>query len=93
VPQVMDAQPLHPGGSGSWDPDPAGEVAAADLATPLGREHQPVRAGLGKDAQVLGQLEVRQRGEVLQLNAERAVPVSEGSYRWRGELRLWDTKP
>ena len=37
-------------------------------------------------------LEVHQRGEVLQLNAERAVPVSEGSYRWRGELRLWDNE-
>jgi hypothetical protein len=37
-------------------------------------------------------LEVHQRGEVLQLNAERAVPVAEGSYRWRGELRLWTTK-
>ena len=29
---------------------------------------------------------------MLQLNAERAVPVSEGSYRWRGELRLWDNE-
>jgi hypothetical protein len=29
---------------------------------------------------------------VLQLNAERAVPVAEGSYRWRGELRMWDTE-
>jgi hypothetical protein len=29
---------------------------------------------------------------VLQLNAERAVPVAEGSYRWRGELRLWDNE-
>ena len=37
-------------------------------------------------------LEVHQRGEVLQLNAERAVPVAEGSYRWRGELRLWDNE-
>jgi hypothetical protein len=37
-------------------------------------------------------LEVHQRGEVLQLNAERAVPISEGSYRWRGELRLWDNE-
>jgi transcriptional regulator with XRE-family HTH domain len=37
-------------------------------------------------------LEVHQRGELLQLNAERAVPVSEGSYRWRGELRLWDNE-
>jgi hypothetical protein len=35
-------------------------------------------------------LEVHQRGEVLQLNAERAVPVAEGSYRWSGELRPWD---
>jgi transcriptional regulator with XRE-family HTH domain len=37
-------------------------------------------------------LEVHQRGELLQLNAERAVPVAEGSYRWRGELRLWDNE-
>ena len=37
-------------------------------------------------------LEVHQRGEVLQRNAERAVPVAEGSYRWRGELRLWDNE-
>jgi hypothetical protein len=29
---------------------------------------------------------------VLQLNAERAVPVAEGSYRWRGELRLRDNE-
>ena len=29
---------------------------------------------------------------MLQLNAERAVPVAEGSYRWRGELRMWDTE-
>jgi hypothetical protein len=29
---------------------------------------------------------------VLQLNAERAVPVAEGSYRWRGESRLWDNE-
>jgi transcriptional regulator with XRE-family HTH domain len=37
-------------------------------------------------------LVVSQRGELLQLDAERAVPVSEGSYRWRGELRLWDNE-
>ena len=37
-------------------------------------------------------LEVHQRGELLQLDAERAVPVAEGSYRWRGELRLWDNE-
>jgi transcriptional regulator with XRE-family HTH domain len=37
-------------------------------------------------------LEVYQRGELLQLDAERAVPVEEGSYRWRGELRLWDNE-
>jgi hypothetical protein len=63
VPQVMEAQPLHAGGSGSWDPDPAGEVATADRATTLGREHQPVRAGLGIDAQVLGQRLGRNRGQ------------------------------
>jgi transcriptional regulator with XRE-family HTH domain len=37
-------------------------------------------------------LEVAQRGESLQLDADRAIPVSEGSYRWRGELRLWDNE-
>jgi len=37
-------------------------------------------------------LEVLQRGELLQLDADRAVPVAEGSYRWRGELRLWDNE-
>lgn len=37
-------------------------------------------------------LEVAQRGELLQLDADRALPVSEGSYRWRGELRLWDNE-
>ena len=33
-------------------------------------------------------LEMHQRGEVLQLDAERAVLVAEGSYRWHSELRL-----
>ncbi|MBO0872099.1 MAG: helix-turn-helix transcriptional regulator [Pseudonocardia sp.] len=37
-------------------------------------------------------LEVVQRGDLLQLDADRAVPVSEGSYRWHGELRLWDSE-
>lgn len=37
-------------------------------------------------------LVIHQRGELLQLDAERAVPVQEGSYRWRGELRLWDNE-
>jgi transcriptional regulator with XRE-family HTH domain len=37
-------------------------------------------------------LEVHQRGELLQLDADRAVPIEEGSYRWRGELRLWDNE-
>src|SRR3954470_21225404 len=37
-------------------------------------------------------LQVHQRGELLQLDAERAVAVEEGSYRWRGELRLWDNE-
>jgi hypothetical protein len=35
---------------------------------------------------------VNQRGEILQLLAERAVPVPDGSYRWQGELRLWDNE-
>lgn len=33
-----------------------------------------------------------QRGELLQLDADRAVPVEQGSFRWRGELRLWDSE-
>jgi transcriptional regulator with XRE-family HTH domain len=37
-------------------------------------------------------LEISQRGELLQLDADRALPVPEGSYRWRGELRLWDNE-
>lgn len=35
-------------------------------------------------------LDVRQQGEYLQLTARRARTVEEGSYTWRGELRLWD---
>lgn len=35
-------------------------------------------------------LEITQRGEKLQFDAARARPVAEGSYMWRGELRLWD---
>lgn len=37
-------------------------------------------------------LEVTQQGEVLHLDAERALPVEKGSYTWRGELRLWDNE-
>jgi transcriptional regulator with XRE-family HTH domain len=37
-------------------------------------------------------LEVHQQGDLLQLDAERALPVAEGSYEWRGELRLWDNE-
>jgi hypothetical protein len=37
-------------------------------------------------------LEVHQRGDLLQLDADRALPVAEGSYQWRGELRLWDNE-
>lgn len=37
-------------------------------------------------------LRATQRGELLQLDADRAAPVEEGSYRWRGELRLWDNE-
>jgi transcriptional regulator with XRE-family HTH domain len=37
-------------------------------------------------------LEVHQRGDLLQLDADRAVPVADGSYRWHGELRLWDNE-
>lgn len=35
-------------------------------------------------------LVVHQQGELLQLDADRAL--AEGSYRWRGELRLWDNE-
>ena len=37
-------------------------------------------------------LEVHQTAEVLQLDADRATSVEEGSYRWQGELRLWDNE-
>ena len=37
-------------------------------------------------------LEVHQSGDLFQLDAECALPVAEGSYRWRGELRLWDNE-
>jgi transcriptional regulator with XRE-family HTH domain len=37
-------------------------------------------------------VEITQRGEVLQLAADRAIPVAEGSYQWQGELRLWDNE-
>jgi transcriptional regulator with XRE-family HTH domain len=37
-------------------------------------------------------LEIAQRGERLFLEAGRARPVEEGSYRWRGEFRLWDNE-
>ena len=30
--------------------------------------------------------------QVHQLLADRAVPVADGSYRWQGELRLWDNE-
>lgn len=35
-------------------------------------------------------LEITQRGDRLYLDAARARSVVEGSYAWRGELRLWD---
>lgn len=37
-------------------------------------------------------MKVHQRAELLQLEAERAAPVAEGSYQWRGEFRLWDNE-
>jgi transcriptional regulator with XRE-family HTH domain len=37
-------------------------------------------------------LVVSQRGEILQLDADRATSVAVGSYRWRGDLRLWDNE-
>lgn len=38
------------------------------------------------------ELMISQRGDRLLLDADRARPVSEGSYRWRGELRLVDNE-
>lgn len=38
------------------------------------------------------EVEAAQRGERLLLEADRARAVEEGSYRWRGELRLWDNE-
>jgi hypothetical protein len=35
---------------------------------------------------------VHQHGELLQLDADRALPPAEGSYTWHGELRLWDNE-
>jgi transcriptional regulator with XRE-family HTH domain len=37
-------------------------------------------------------LQIHQQGETLHLDADRARPVEEGSYRWRGQLRLWDNE-
>lgn len=37
-------------------------------------------------------MKVHQRAELLQLEGDRAAPVAEGSYQWRGELRLWDNE-
>lgn len=37
-------------------------------------------------------MEIVQRGERLLIEANRARDVEDGSYRWTGELRLWDTE-
>jgi transcriptional regulator with XRE-family HTH domain len=37
-------------------------------------------------------VEITQNGEILQLSADRATPVEDGSYQWQGELRLWDNE-
>lgn len=37
-------------------------------------------------------LEISQQAEQLQVTAERALPVEEGSYAWRGELQLHDNE-
>lgn len=37
-------------------------------------------------------VKVDQRDNLLRLDADRALPVEQGSYRWRGELRLWDNE-
>jgi hypothetical protein len=55
VAQIVEAQPLDPDRPRRRRPHPPGEVAAAQRPTPLGREHQPIRAGLGIGSQVVGQ--------------------------------------
>ncbi|MGL4339211.1 MAG: helix-turn-helix domain-containing protein [Rhodoglobus sp.] len=37
-------------------------------------------------------LHIAQRGQRLTLDADNARTVEEGSYAWRGELRLWDSE-
>ncbi|WP_327110028.1 helix-turn-helix domain-containing protein [Nocardia sp. NBC_01730] len=37
-------------------------------------------------------LTVRHEGDYLLLDGSRARPVADGSYEWRGELRLWDNE-
>jgi transcriptional regulator with XRE-family HTH domain len=37
-------------------------------------------------------LDIHQQGDLLHLDADRALPVEDGSFRWRGELRLWDSE-
>jgi transcriptional regulator with XRE-family HTH domain len=37
-------------------------------------------------------LAVRQDGDYLEVEGERARPVAEGSYSWTGEMRLWDNE-
>jgi transcriptional regulator with XRE-family HTH domain len=37
-------------------------------------------------------LKAHQQGDYVQLDAHRARPLEEGSYSWRGELRLWDNE-
>ncbi|NUS43328.1 MAG: helix-turn-helix transcriptional regulator [Mycobacteriaceae bacterium] len=37
-------------------------------------------------------LSVSQDGEYLQLKGKGARPVADGSYEWRGEMKLWDSE-
>ncbi|MBF6085304.1 helix-turn-helix transcriptional regulator [Nocardia cyriacigeorgica] len=37
-------------------------------------------------------LDIAQDGEFLQLDGARARSVEDGSYQWRGEMRLWDSE-
>ena len=45
VPKVMDAQPLQPGGSRCWSPDPGAEVRGAERGTVGEGEHEAIRLG------------------------------------------------
>jgi hypothetical protein len=37
-------------------------------------------------------MRISQKGDLLSLSADRALPVAEGGYEWQGELRIWDNE-